>query len=360
MNIKKISEKILENKPKNALVGFDGFIDELNYVVEKKIDDENFIKVKTIADFGKKISSAAGLSLNIEFRTFKKKLGGNGPIMASALLSQDVNVDYIGALGENSIDDIYKDFAHRCNHVFSLANPGHTDALEFEDGKLMLGKMSNLRKVNWNELMTKTSLENITSILKNTDLIAFTNWTMITKMDTFFEAFSDILKRINRSSYIFVDLADPSKRKNEDIKKALNQISKMQNPGRVILGMNANESKIIAKILNIETDDYLERVSDIREKLNIEFAVIHPREGAAISYDKKSFWVDGPFCEKPLYSTGAGDNFNAGFCSGLLSGLEPVDCLITGVYTSGYYVRKGISPNKKELLDFLIGYNDHK
>ena len=360
MDIKNISQKILNNTRKSALVGFDGFIDELNYVVEKKINDDEFIKVKTISDFGKKISSAAGLSLNIEFHTFKKKLGGNGPIMASALLSQDVKITYIGALGEKSIDDIYKNFVQQCENVFSLADPGHTDALEFDDGKLMLGKMSNLSKVNWNELLRHTNPDKISSILKNVDLIAFTNWTMITKMDSFFEEFSRILKNINHSPYIFIDLADPSKRRHEEISQVLKQISEMQNSGKVILGLNAKESGIIAQLLNIKSDNFVLRASEIKKSLNIEMVVIHPREGAAVSYKEKEYWVEGPFCENPLYSTGAGDNFNAGFCSGLLSGLDPKESLLTGVYTSGFYVRKGYSPTRDELINFFKDYNLQK
>ncbi len=360
MNIKNLSEKFLENKKKIALVGFDGFIDELNYVVEKKIDDENFEKVKTISDFGKKIIASAGLSLNIEFHPFKKKIGGNGPIMASALLAQYVKINYIGSLGENSIADIFKDFAEKCDNVFSLADPGHTDALEFDDGKLMLGKMSNLSKVNWDELLSQISLENITEILKKTDLIAFTNWTMITKMNTFFKAFSDILIKLKHSPFIFIDLADPTKRNEEDIKEVLSQISNLQKSGKVILGLNAHEADIIAKIMNISSDNFKEKCSKIRNELDIYMTIIHPREGATVSSNSGNFWVDGPFCKNPLYSTGAGDNFNAGFCSGLLSGLEPIECLFTGVYTSGFYVRKGYSPSKKELVDFMIDFNNDK
>ena len=356
MNIKNIIHKINCDINKSAIVGFDGFIDELNYVVEKKIDDENFIKVKTISDFGKKIISSSGLSMNIEFKTFKKKLGGNGPIMASALISQNINVHYIGALGEKVIDEVFKDFKEKCVNVFSLANPGHTDALEFEDGKLMLGKMTDLKNVNWKSLITKIDLEKIVSILKNSDLIAFTNWTMIVNMDSFFKAFSKILKEINHCPFIFIDLADPSKRNSNDILQLLNEVSELQNVGKVILGLNERESEIMSNILGINEKKIKKRADKIRLALKIDIVVIHPREGAVVSYCKKNVWIDGPFCKQPLYSTGAGDNFNAGFCFGLLLGLNPEESLLTGVYTSGYYVRKGKSPDKYELVKFMKEY----
>jgi sugar/nucleoside kinase (ribokinase family) len=63
--------------------------------------------------------------------------------------------------------------------------------------------------------------------------------------------------------------------------------------------------------------------------------------------------ADGPFVEKPLISTGAGDHFNAGFCLGKLIGADNEISLQLGVGTSGYYVRTANSPSANELADFL-------
>jgi sugar/nucleoside kinase (ribokinase family) len=63
--------------------------------------------------------------------------------------------------------------------------------------------------------------------------------------------------------------------------------------------------------------------------------------------------VDGPFCQNPKLTTGAGDNFNAGFCVGLLAGLEPREMLAAGVANSGFYVRNGKSATSKDLVSFL-------
>jgi sugar/nucleoside kinase (ribokinase family) len=64
--------------------------------------------------------------------------------------------------------------------------------------------------------------------------------------------------------------------------------------------------------------------------------------------------VKGPFVEKPLISTGAGDHFNAGFCLGKLIGADNAIALQLGVGTSGYYVRTARSPSVKQLLEFLL------
>ena len=63
--------------------------------------------------------------------------------------------------------------------------------------------------------------------------------------------------------------------------------------------------------------------------------------------------MDGPYCQNPQLTTGAGDNFNAGFCVGLLAGLEPQEMLAAGTANSGFYVRNGRSAKSADLVAFL-------
>jgi len=48
--------------------------------------------------------------------------------------------------------------------------------------------------------------------------------------------------------------------------------------------------------------------------------------------------VEGPFCPKPLKSTGAGDRFNAGYCLGLIAANTPV--VVVDVYDNQIKVRQ--------------------
>jgi len=63
--------------------------------------------------------------------------------------------------------------------------------------------------------------------------------------------------------------------------------------------------------------------------------------------------VKGPYISKPRITTGAGDHFNAGFCLGKLLGLDNAMSLLTGVATSGYYVRTARSPSTTDLVGLL-------
>src|SRR5438552_10846420 len=131
-----------------AFVGLDGFVDEIIYAVDKRESAEKFQRLPTISALSGRISAAAGKSTNIELVTQRTKLGGNGPIMANALARLGVKVIYVGALGYPHLHPVFTEFARRAE-VYSIADPGRTDALEFEDGKLMLTKTTSLNEVTW-------------------------------------------------------------------------------------------------------------------------------------------------------------------------------------------------------------------
>jgi hypothetical protein len=63
--------------------------------------------------------------------------------------------------------------------------------------------------------------------------------------------------------------------------------------------------------------------------------------------------VDGPYISRPLITTDAGGHFNSGFCLGRLLGLDNELGLLTGVTTSGFYVRTAKSPSIPERADRL-------
>jgi sugar/nucleoside kinase (ribokinase family) len=342
-----------------ALIGLDGFVDEIIAVVDKRIDLKRYEAMKTIDVFGKKILQAAGQSSNYELLVRQTKLGGNGPIMANALASAGLGVTYIGCLGYPTLHPVFADFGKRAR-VYSIAEPGHTDALEFDDGKLMLGKHQTLGDVNWDNMVGRVGKERMIELVSAARLIAMTNWTMLPFMsDIWSKLQSEILPKCTKGERIFfIDLADPEKRTREDIAAALKIISAFESSVRVILGLNLSESSQVARVLGSELPDDAEKAIEdtanlIRQKLGISCVVIHPRKGAAAATTKESASFAGPFVQQPKISTGAGDHFNAGFCLGRVLGLSLEESLCAGVGTSGYYVRTAISPSAAQLAEFV-------
>jgi len=343
----------------SAFVGLDGFVDEILHVVDKRENAESYQRLPTIARLAERIAAAAGRSGNLELVLQLTKLGGNGPIMANALAGFGLRVSYLGTLGYPDLHPVFRDFAARAE-VHSIAQPGTTEALEFDDGKIMLGKHDSLKEVTWDNIRRRYGLEEFTAKFSRSNLVAFVNWTMLPYMSDVWEA---ILREVcpaltTPRRTVFFDLADPEKRTAKDIARALDLIGRFNPFFEVILGLNEKEALAIGEVCGVRpsaaTPEALaETARRLAACLRIGTLVIHPVASAlAVSAGKVSV-VQGPWTPRPKVTTGAGDHFNAGFCLGKLLGLDNDMSLLAGVAASGIYVRTAQSPGIAQLAEFL-------
>ncbi len=342
-----------------VLVGLDGFVDTILHVVKTRESAGKYVRMGAMKDFAARISAAAGQSANLEMVTQMVKLGGNGPIMANALGSFGAQVTYIGNLGAPNLHPIFSDFAKRAR-VVSIAEPGYTDAVEFEDGKLMFGKHESLKDVNWANLLAHLPERELARIFQQSALIALVNWTMLAHMTAIWKQIAAKIAPCltGPRRLLFIDLADPAKRAPTDIAAALKQIAKFEKHFRVVLGLNFHESRQVGEVLGFKAPEetygtVTHHASIIRKALGIDSVVIHPTQFAAGADAAGSTHVVGPFVASPKITTGAGDHFNAGFCIGRLLDFDLAASLQIGVATSGFYVRNARSPGIDDLRKFL-------
>jgi len=361
-----LAEKLSKKDPtsKKLVIGFDGFVDEIIHVVDKRMDALSFERIETISDLAKRIERASGLSTNIELVPTKRKIGGNGPIMCNAFAKHNPSITYIGALGYPNIDEVFTEMTKSVN-LYSIANSGHTDALEFDDGKLMLGKMISLNDVTYEKLIDYVGKEQLVKLLGEADLFATVNWSMLPFMtDVWKKILNEIVPLLPKKANLpvfFVDLADPEKREDEEIKEALELLKLFRSHFYVVLGLNKKEAYDVANVLGLFDSESLAHMQvslqDLNEALygylQIDGVVIHPVDRSCTVINGKFYEEMGPYVKKPKLTTGAGDNFNAGFVLGLLLDLAPEEALLTGMATSGFYVRNAYSPNFNELRSFI-------
>ena len=357
----------LENsdiKNDKCVMGLDGFVDQILHVVKTRNDANNYVRMETLREFGEFICKAAGLSANIEFIPLKNKLGGNGPIMSNALSTYNLDVTYIGAVGENSIHPVFNDMSKK-SKVLNISDPGFTDAVEFLDGKLMIGKRECLKNINWTTLKEKVGLEKLILLFNDAKLVGLENWTMLPYMTEIWNGLiNEVLPSLNKTSdkYIFFDLADPENRLRDDILEALSVIKKFSSKFNVILGLNEKEAYEIGEILNLSSTSEKQPlnilVKLIANKLDIYCLVVHPVKEAFAVCNNTIYHTLGPYEPNPKLTTGAGDNFNAGFCFGQILGLSPQLSLVLGTATSGYYVRNAESPTVNNIISFLKDWKD--
>lgn len=345
---------------RTAFLGFDGFVDEIISVVDQRASAAEFTRVPTIGAFARRIAGAAGRSTNVELVTRRTKIGGNGPIMASALARLGVRVTYVGALGHPAIHPVFAELRAHGADIHSIADPGRTDALEFEDGKLLIGKMFPLAEVTWENLVERWGRDAFAKHFAGADLVGFVNWTMLPFMSGIWEAVQAELcpALAGPRRKIFFDLADPEKRPDAELARALDLILRFRPNFEVILGLNEKEAREVAVMLGLpaagDGPGALLALGDaIRERVPVDTLVVHPVRFAASVGAQGHHIVDGPFVAKPTITTGAGDHFNAGFCFGKLLGFNDSECVLVGVTTSGAYVRSGLSPQISDLVRLL-------
>lgn len=341
-----------------SLLGFDGFIDSIYHVVDTRQSATDFERLKTLAEYGQRIVAAAGKSTNVEIVEQQVKLGGNGPIMAFAMRALNVPITYCGMTGYPTVHEIFREFSLQAR-LLPICEPALTDAIEFEDGKLIVGKHATVAQISYENIKERIGADIWQEAWESAHFVGMVNWTMLPYLtDLWRQMQADDAHAKGPRKTLFFDLADPEKRTRDDLTDALTTLARFQEHHNVILGLNEKEAMQVIRAIGVDVEGHghnmmADIAAGIRARLGIHVCVVHPTEFAAAADTNGTGVVVGPYTAHPKISTGAGDHFNAGFCCGQLLGCDLEESLQMGVATSGYYVRNAASPTQEQLAAFL-------
>lgn len=344
------------NREISGICGFDGFID-------------TFIRMEnpsSMEEFGPRVAAAAGIATSCPVRHLGDKFGGNGPLFARAL--HDLNdgnvaVTYIGALGDGDILPIFAEaLKGKMRKIVSLADPAHSDCLEFTDGKVMLGDLSTCADVTWERLVERLGREALEEELSRAGYISAVNWGKLPHAGEIWSNLAEGLKTAGRKPRevpFFMDLAEFEHRDRADLKDLLERLSGISAQCHTLLSFNLKEAWQIGDFLGKDfsgrkdPESVAALASFLHREIDTDRVIIHPNSGAACASDDGTVYVPGPFCKDPLISTGAGDNFGAGCLTAVLLGLDDTGVVLTGNCASGFFVRSGKTPTLRELDEFI-------
>ena len=342
-----------------AAIGFDGFIDTIVKLVKQKDSNgQPAVYVHSMAEWGNYILAKKGGNFSIELQQCSVKPGGNMPNMAMALAKLGVASHCIGALGYPGIDPVFSNMPPECR-LYSFAPPGTCQAVEFDDGKMMLAGMDALNKADWNTLKERIPIDVLIHIFNESRLIGLLNWGELPASTGFWKGLlEEVLPqcRHQKEKLFLVDLSDCSSRSREEIIIALKLLPAFAAYGKVILSLNHNEAIFIHNQLFEPVSDHNNSMvfaQKLFDRLEIDTLVLHNRHKAVACrnnalVEKNSFPV-----ELPKLLTGAGDNFNAGFCFAQLMNCTLEDSLLLAHLNASYYIKNAESAGWSQLTAIL-------
>lgn len=342
-----------------CLVGFDGYVDELYSVVSHRENPCEYSRYEKIEDFGNRIINAAGKSADIEIYPVKVKIGGNAPILANALAALDYKTVCIGQMDTDEDKNPFLLMNKNCNRI-STGIANKTVALEFGDGKIMLGDLRG-NYIGWQDIKEKVGQKCLRQMTEESRLIGIVNWGGMYKMNEILDGMiTEMLlpcaEQDKNPKEVFIDLADPSARSEEDMTVLFHLIQSISSIGKVTLGMNENEAYKVGRRF-APMDDTMEETGErIREGLGLYQLVIHTNQKAYGFRQGSVEQFSGMYVENPIHTTGAGDHFNAGFCMGILENRSLYENLILGQAMASYYIAHGESANKQALAETIWKY----
>jgi hypothetical protein len=349
---------------KKVFVGFDGFVDRIKKAVRQKGDRERTY-YKTLLEFADRVKEASGRSGQVELITQKTKLGGNAPILCDGLGKLGIHNYCLGSMGYPKLHPLFYDLNKNCEPI-SVLDPGESDALEFEDGKIILSELSVFDDYDWKYIVRTVGLPKIQKTIEQCGLLAFVDWVNLPHSSDIWEGMlKDVIKPSARRDFMFLfDLCDPSKKSTQEIDEILDAIGCFSSYGKVTLGLNENETFRIWSALNgcvaTETLPSIEEAADyLHRMMNIDCLLIHPVDRTIAFHQREIFDMPGRFVTNPKVLTGGGDNLNAGYCLGLLAGFSLPQCILLGMAASGAYIENGVSPDKYDLMRYIDTWITH-
>lgn len=337
---------------KRAVVGFDGFIDTIARPLRATAAaGQPAQPFETIADFGAYLVGQAGKSCSVALSVESRRLGGNLPYLSRAAGRLGLDVTCIGMLGAPAVDPVFADMPCRLR---SYAPAGEATALEFQDGKVFLASDVALPDDPWT-LVTQAAPD-AAGALGTADLIALVNWSELDFSHSLWE--NTLVRAVeptaaDKGKFAFFDLCDCARRSSDEIDRVLRLIGRFAARRTTILSLNENEALLCGgRLLCGETDPG--RISaGLRRVYGVDEVLIHTVHETLL--DTAGGLVRQPtlFVERPVISTGAGDNFNAASCFAAVLGLAPEDRVAFANQYAHDYITAGESPTLEAVLSRL-------
>ncbi len=357
--------KFPEKLKDQVLLGFEGNIDNIISVVRVRTSPSKYEIMEKISEWAERIAQSAGSSASIERIINRVSVGGftsNVGRALSTLCGRVQNVHLIGAFG---LPKIKKFFQEQLSEIyqcvlFSVGNPGMTDAYEFTDGKIMMVDPAGINELDWNQIISQMSEDQLIGEFDASRLWGLGYWASSPHMtQIFMELQKKILPSLSKPAkdkYLVLDLADLRKKPRSQFKELATLLPRFEDHVQVVLSLNDLELIELGKFVDKKAlIDPLHLTQSIQKTWNLSFVISHSSKLATIATEIIHEKILNAYTVTPKFTTSAGDHFNAGIIYALLLDFPAEILPLIGNCISSFFVRNG-SPTSQDLQQFLSNY----
>ena len=352
-----------EPRDHTVLFGFDGIVDTVREMIDERESRDSASLVRELDSLGRRIndSVASETSLAIEWMDCGTRTGGHVCHLSRAMGRWGLDPLMVGTFGtpmQSEFESVFAEYT-----TYSIGDPGTTDAVEFDDGKLLLTEAGDYRELDWGTLDERLGHDRLAGLLEQADLFGVGYWSMIPDLPGILHGLAeDVWPTLSDPpGHVFVDPADIRQLPASQLAAGFDALETLDRQVPVTLSANRGETEALVASSGASAagDSMLDLATAARDVVGVDTVVSHgARASAMVTGDDRAL-VETLHVDEPEIVTSSGDHFNAGVCLGLLEGFDAGTTTALGNAVAGAFVRSGHSPTLGSVDRFLEEYAEH-
>lgn len=353
--------RYFETQKGKVTLGIDGFVDEVWEVVKVRMSPTSYELYDKMRDFAKSVLDVGEGGYANEVIRKRRSHGGFTAHTGEAVDNLGVDLTLVGMFGVDPIDPVYQVFSDTCK-VYSVGPTGLCPTLEFADGKILLPYSEEIVNVDWAQVSAVLSGDELRAAFGEADIVGIAYWSLL---NNFNDLVTNLCENVVKpGARMFFDFADIRKRSRQALLDSLAVLAALNHKTPMILSLNEHEAGILFSYYDKQFDWKNPESADrdieyIRQRAGLDELIVHtPYFAVAATASEGTAVVLQNYCENPVITTGAGDNFNGGYVSASAQrgALSLTERLLVANAVGYAYVSNGHSPDRAMLKDALELY----
>ncbi len=345
------------------VLGFDGYLDRVRTVVADRHDADSYDALATLAGLRDRVadSVADDSSLTFEWLQSGTRTGGHTCHLGRAFGMWGFEPVLVGTYGDPVREPFAEEFGDYELH--SMGAPGITDAVEFDDGKLMLSEIGDQMRLDWDTVVDGVGRDRLADRVDGADLLGAGYWAELPGLPGVLDGLGELFDELDDPpDRVLVDTGDVRKLDRDRLAAGEAALARLERVAGVDVALSANraETRRLAETL-ADADpaaDGAAHAAALREALDVSLVACHGTRRSAVATADAVASAGVPRVEDPELTTSSGDHFNAGLALGLLGDLPPAAMAVLGNAVAGLFVRTGEPPALDAVRSFVRSYEE--